>query len=92
MIYSNNTKYWDTLPTYHTSKIWNSPFYYLLMCLKYFCMFGEQYRPGSDTAFCGVWAGSTLFAKAYLSQYIKGYYGICELILKCQSKHQQTTF
>ena len=25
--YRNNTKYWDTLSTYHTGpKIWNSPF------------------------------------------------------------------
>ena len=55
---------------YHTCpKIWNSPFYSLLMCLKYCCMYGKQCRPRSDAASCGIWSGSTLFAKAYLSQY-----------------------
>ena len=63
-------KYWD-LWTYHTCpNIWNSQFYYLLICLKYFCMYGNQCRPWSDAAFCGVWSGSTLFAKACLSQYL----------------------
>ena len=34
--YSIYRKYWDTLSTYHTSpKIWNSPYYSLLMHLKY---------------------------------------------------------
>ena len=51
-------------------KFENSPFYYLLMCLKYCCMYGKQWRPCSDAAFCGIWSGSTLFAKAYLSQYL----------------------
>ena len=67
-------KYWDTLSTYHTCpKIWNSPFYYLLMCQKYCycCVDGKQWRPWSDAAFCGVWSGSTLFAKAYLSRYLE---------------------
>ena len=32
-IYPEN---WDTSATYH--KIWNSPFYYLLICLKYYFM------------------------------------------------------
>ena len=27
-------------------------------------------RPWSDATFCGVWSGSTLFAQAYLSQYL----------------------
>ena len=52
--YPNNSKYWDTLSTYHTCpKIWNNPFYYFLMCLKYCCtcMYGKQCRPWSDTAF-----------------------------------------
>ena len=40
--YHNNPMYWDTLPTYHTSK--NSPFYCLWMCLKYYCMYGKQCR------------------------------------------------
>ena len=32
-------QYWDNISTYHTSpKIWNNPFYYLLMCLKYCSM------------------------------------------------------
>ena len=55
----------DTLSSYHTCpKIWNIPFYYLLMCLKYCCMYVKQWRHWSDAAFCGVWSGSTLFAKA----------------------------
>ena len=33
--YSINPKYWDTVSTNHTSpKIWNSPFYYVLMCVN----------------------------------------------------------
>ena len=60
-------KYWSTLSTYHTCpESLNSPFYYLLMCLKCCCMYGKQYWTWSD-AFCGIWSGSTLFAKAYLS-------------------------
>ena len=69
--YRNNPMYWDILSTYHTCpKIWNSPFYYLLMYLKYCCMYGKQCGPWSDAAFCGIWSGSTLFAKVYLSQYL----------------------
>ena len=64
-------KYWDTLSMYHIwSKIWNNLFYYLLMCLKYWYIYGKQYRPWSDAAFCDVCSGSTLFAKTYLSQYL----------------------
>ena len=61
-------KYWDTLPTYRTCpQIWNtSPFYYLLMFLKYCCMYGSV-----------PWSGSTLFAKAYLSQYLGHKFCIC---------------
>ena len=33
-------------------------------------MNGKQCRPWSDVAYCGVWSGSTLFAKVCLSQYI----------------------
>ena len=63
--------YWDTLSTYHTCpKIWSTQFYYLLMCLKYCCTYGKQCRPWPATAFCGIWSGSTLFAKAYLSQHL----------------------
>ena len=40
------------------------------MCLKYCCMYGKQCIPWSDTAFCCIWTGSTLFANAYLSQYL----------------------
>ena len=62
---------WDPLSTYHTSsKICNSPFYYLFMCLKYCCIYCKQCGPWSDAAECGIWPGSTLFAKAYLSQYL----------------------
>ena len=70
-IYRNNSKFWDTLSTYHTCpKIWNSQFYYLLMCLKYCYMYSKQCRSWSDATFCGIWSGSTLFAEAYLSQYL----------------------
>ena len=71
MTYDIYPKYWDILSIHHTClKIWNSAFYYLLMCLKYYCMYGKQCRPWSDAAFCGIWSGSTLFAKAYHSQYL----------------------
>ena len=67
----NNPKDWDTLSVYRMCpKIWNSPFYCLVMCIKYCCMYGKQCRPWSDAAFCSVWSGSTMFAKAYLSQYL----------------------
>ena len=66
--YHIDPEYWDTLSTYHTwPKIWES----ILLpvdvskILLYAC---KQCRPWSDTAFCSVWPGSTLFAKAYLSQ------------------------
>ena len=74
--FSNSTyrihpKCWVTLSSYHTCpKIWNSPFYYLLMYLKYCCRYGKQCRPWSDVAVCGIWSGSTLFAEAYLPQYL----------------------
>ena len=52
-------KYLDTLTIYHTcTKFWRSLFYYLLMCLKYFCIYGKQCRPWSDATFCGIWSGS----------------------------------
>ena len=34
-------------------------------------MSGKQCWPGSDAAFCGVWSGSTLFAKACLLEYAR---------------------
>ena len=34
---------------------------------KDYWMTGKQWRPWSDTVFCSVWSGSTLFAQAYLS-------------------------
>ena len=38
-------KYWDTFSVYHTCpKIWNSPFCYLLTCLKSCCMYGKLCR------------------------------------------------
>ena len=50
-------------------KFWNSPVYYLLMCINVaVCMANS--RHWSDPAFCGIWSGSTLLAKAYLSQYL----------------------
>ena len=62
-------KYWDTLSSYHTySKIWKSLFYYLLIVLKYCCMYGKQCWPWTE---CSILSGSILFAKAYLSQYIQ---------------------
>ena len=43
IVYCIFPKYWDTLSTYHTCpKIWNSPFYYILRCLKYYCMYGKK--------------------------------------------------
>ena len=70
--YHNNPKYWDTLSTYHTyPTVWNSPFFYFLICLRYCCMYDKQCRLWSYAAFCSVWSGSTLFVKAYLSQYLR---------------------
>ena len=40
------------------------------MCQQYFCMYGKQCRTWSGIALCGIWSGSTLFAKVYLSQYL----------------------
>ena len=71
ILYHIYPMYWDTLSIYHICpKIWISQFYYLLMCLKYCCMCSEQCRSWSDSAFCGIWSGSKLFAKACLSQYV----------------------
>ena len=76
-------KYLDTLCTYYNCpKIWNSPFYYLLLCLKYCCMYGKQCRLWSDAEFCGIWSGSTLFAKVCLSQYLG--------LLRCSKKYQES--
>ena len=62
--------YWDTLSTYHNyPQIWNTPFYYLLMCLNYCCMYDRQCIRWSDAVYCSLWSGSTLFAKASLPQY-----------------------
>ena len=70
-LYCINPGFLVTLSTYHTCpKIWNIPLYYLLMCLKYCCMYAKQCRPWLDAAFCGIWSGATLFANAYLSQYL----------------------
>ena len=41
IIYRIYQKYWDTLSTNTCPKVWKSPFYYLLMCLKYCCMYGS---------------------------------------------------
>ena len=82
-------KYWDTLSTYHTApKILNSPFYYLLMCLKYMycCMYDKQCRPWSDAAFCSIWSGSSLFTRACLSQYLGLLYYVMATHLKCHSE------
>ena len=65
--YYHNSPY---LLTILVLKIWNSQFYYLLMGLEYCYMYGKQCRPWSDAAFCSIWSRSTLFAKAYLSQYL----------------------
>ena len=71
-------KYWDTLSTYCTCpKIWNSQIYHLLMCLKYYCIYGKQYRPWSDAAFCSILSGATLLAKTYLPQSL----GLLRLLL-----------
>ena len=45
------SKYWDILSSYHTCpKIWNSLFYYPLICLKWCWMGGKQCRSWSDAA------------------------------------------
>ena len=49
--------------------IYKSLFPYLLVSSKYYWTSGKQCRPWSDAAFCGVWSGSTLFAKVCLFQY-----------------------
>ena len=80
--YRNNPKYWDTLSTCHMCpKIWNRIIYYLLMSLKYCCMYGKQCRPWSDTTFWGVWSGSTLFARPICPNN-KGCYGNQHIINK----------
>ena len=43
-------------------------------------MYGKQCRPWSDALFFGIWSGSTLFEKAYLSQYLR-LLQYCALIL-----------
>ena len=59
------------LSSYHTCPmIFKSLFHYLLMCLKYCCMYGKQCKPWWDATFCSIWSGSTLFEKACLSQYL----------------------
>ena len=65
-------QYWDSLSTYHICpKIWNSSFYYLLMCQNDCSMYGKQCRPWLDAVFCGIWSESTLFVKAYLFQILR---------------------
>ena len=77
-MYRNNPKYWTPLSTDHTCpKVWNSPFYYLLMCLKYCCIYGKQCRPWSEAGFCGIWSGFTLFAEACLSEQIRYLLDFC---------------
>ena len=70
-LYRIYSKYWVTLSIYRIcAKVWNSPFFCFLMCLKCCCMYGKQCRPWSDATFRGIWSGYTLFAKAYLSNYL----------------------
>ena len=60
------------LTTKHTCpKCWNSPFCHLFLCLNYCCIYGKQCRHWSDAAECSIWSRSTLFAKAYLSKYLR---------------------
>ena len=67
--YLTYPKYWDTPSALLTCpKIWNIPFYYLLMYLNYCYMYGKQCRPWSDATFSSIFSGSTLFAK--VSQYL----------------------
>ena len=33
-------------------------------------MSGRQCRPNSDDTFCGIWSGFSLFAQAWMSQYL----------------------
>ena len=69
-------KYWDTLTPYPYLKLSKnlkkkkSPFYYLLICLKFCWMHVKQCKPWSDAAFCSIWSGFTVFAQTRLSQHL----------------------
>ena len=59
LIYPKNS---DTISTYHTCfKIYNNLLYLIFLCLKYCYIYVKQCRPWSDTIFCSIWSGSTLF-------------------------------
>ena len=66
-----NPKYWNTLVFYQKHpKLWTNSFNYLLMDLKYCWMRSKQSRAWSHTILWGIWSGFTLFAQAFLFQYI----------------------
>ena len=64
-------------------RIWIIQFYYLLIYIKCWIT-GKQCRPLSDGALCGVWSGSTLFTKVWMSKYLESirYLSFSELIPK----------
>ena len=58
--------------TFRGSACRNKIALYLILLFNKFIllpMSGKQCRSWSDAAFCGVWSGSTLLPKGYLSQY-----------------------
>ena len=70
-VYRIYPKYSNTSTPYHTcSNIWTSTIYYPMLCQNCL-MSGKQCRPWWDAAFCGVSSGSTLFAPASLSEYLR---------------------
>ena len=63
---------WDTVTSYYISYLtqtFNNIIFLLFDLSKNCWMSGKQWRPWSDTALCGVWSGSSLFAQACLSQH-----------------------
>ena len=64
-------KYSDVFTLYHSCKIWTGSFYYLFICPQSGWLSGKYCRLWSNamSTFCGIWSGSALFAKAYLSKY-----------------------
>ena len=55
---------------YHTcSKIWTSPFYHLMLCLKTSRWMANSVDPVQMPQ-CSIWSGSTLFAQAHLSKHL----------------------
>ena len=66
--------FWESALTLITLSI-GTPYLLIILVLllhvsKVCCMHGKQCRPWSDAMLWSIWSRSTLFAKAYLSQYL----------------------